>query len=166
MGIFGDLYRYNQWANAKVFGVCRDLDPGLLTAAAPGTTGSIDDTLKHLVGVEGVYLILLRDQSLGPRDGRESYFAHDVGWFAERAAQIGDGYLALLPNLDDARLDSALAVPWFDFPITKRDGLHQVLSHSAQHRAQVLSVLGARGLAVPNLDYIFMIQERRQPGSG
>ena len=159
-GIFGDLYRYNRWANAKVFGVCRDLDPGLLVAAAPGSTGSIDDTLKHLVEVEDVYLAMLQDLPLGPRDAQENYFAHEVAWFAERAAQIGDAYLALLPNFDDTRLDSTLAVPWFDFPLTKRDGLFQVLSHSAQHRAQVFSVLGARGMTVPDLDYILMLKER------
>jgi uncharacterized damage-inducible protein DinB len=163
MGIFGDLYQYNRWANAKVFGVCRDLDSGVLTAAAPGSTGSLDHTLKHLVSVEDAYLAMLQDQRLEPRETMASYFAHDVAWFAERAAQIGDAYLALLPTFDDTRLDSALAVPWFDFPLTKRDGLFQVLSHSSQHRSQVFSVLGAGGLTVPDLDYVEMLKQRLLP---
>ena len=54
-----------------------------------------------------------------------------------------------------------LRVPWFDFPVTGEEGLCQVLTHSCEHRAQVLSVLGARGLDVPGLDYVVMLAEAR-----
>jgi uncharacterized damage-inducible protein DinB len=37
-----------------------------------------------------------------------------------------------------------------------REGLIQVLTHSAQHRAQVLSTLGERGRQVPDMDYVVM----------
>src|SRR5713226_928538 len=159
--VFADFYRYNRWANGKVFAVCGGVDPATLTAQAQGTTGTIEDTLKHLVGVEEVYLLMLQDIPLGPPESRDSYFAHDVAWFAERAGQLGDGYQELLPKLDDTALGSTLRVPWFDVALTKRDGLFQVLAHSSQHRAQVLSVLGAQGIAVPDVDYILMLEEER-----
>jgi uncharacterized damage-inducible protein DinB len=157
---FDDLFRYHRWANAEVFATCRGLDPRILDEDAPGTHGSIASTLKHLVGVEDVYLLMLEDQPLDARNSREAYLAHDLGWFADRSRQVSDGYLALVSRLDAAALASPLKVPWFDFALTKRDGLHQVLTHSAQHRAQVLSVLGARGHAVPSLDYVRMVAEQ------
>jgi uncharacterized damage-inducible protein DinB len=43
--------------------------------------------------------------------------------------------------------------------VTVRDGLLQVLSHSAQHRSQVLSWLSSQGVETPDLDYVLMLQE-------
>jgi hypothetical protein len=49
--------------------------------------------------------------------------------------------------------------------LTKHDGLLQVLSHSAQHRAQVFSVLGQRGIDVPDLDYVLFVKSTRSRGA-
>ncbi|HZS91937.1 MAG TPA: DinB family protein [Chloroflexota bacterium] len=157
MRILTDLYRYNNWANARVFAACAALDAALLREEAPGTHGTIEGTLKHLVGVEAAYLLMLQGLPLDQGDGQEAYFAQELAWFAEHATQVGAGYLQLLADQGDALLDRDLAVPWFDFALTASDGLLQVLSHSAQHRAQVLSALGARDFEVPNIDYVFMV---------
>ncbi len=111
-----DLYAYNAWANVRVFAACRDADGAQLAAAAPGTFGSIHETLTHMVGVE---------------NAAESFY------------------------------DEPLHVPWFDFPLTRHDGFLQVVSHSAQHRAQVFSVLGERRQQVPDLDYVLFVQSQR-----
>ena len=160
-----DLYAYNAWANAQVFAVCRDVDQARLDEDAPGTYGSLTETLKHMVSVESAYLQMLRDKPLGTSETRQEFFAHDVEWFAETAARVGQMYIGLLGNASDAFYDEPLNVPWFDFALSKHDGLLQVLSHSAQHRAQVFSVLGQRGVAVPDLDYVLFVQ-RRQRGEG
>ena len=155
-----DLYAYNAWANAQVFAACRDLDEARLQVPAPGTFDSIAATLSHLVGVEDAYLYMLRGESperMGPRD---AYHAHDLPWFAARAAQLGGEYDALLAGADAAFYGLALDVPWFDFSLTRHDGLLQVLSHSAQHRAQVFSVLGQRGHEVPDLDYVLFVESK------
>ncbi|MGH2457769.1 MAG: DinB family protein [Chloroflexota bacterium] len=117
-----DLFRYNQWANERVFGVCERLDPALHTETAAGANGSIENTLSHLMGVEDAYLAMIRGQPL--------------------------------------------SVPWIKAPLTARDGLLQVLTHSGQHRAQVFSVLGARGIDVPGLDYVMMLEETKGAGWG
>jgi uncharacterized damage-inducible protein DinB len=153
------LYAYNAWANARVFAVCTGLDQTQLVERAPGTIGTIEETLKHMVSVEDVYARMLRG---APADGgqREAYFAHDVSWFADRAAQLGRDYRDLLAQAGATLYDEPLVVSWFDFALTKHDGLLQVLSHSAQHRAQVFSVLGERGLDVPDLDYVLFVESR------
>jgi len=157
MSILADFYRYNAWANARVFAACAGQDAAALRQDAGGTLGSIEQTLKHLVGVEDVYLLMLQGQAPGQGEEREAYVAHDLAWFAQRTAQIGAGYQRLLAAQSEALLERALVVPWFDVPLTSRDGLLQVLSHSAQHRAQVLSTLGAQGVETPNIDYVFMV---------
>jgi len=67
-----DLYAYSAWANARVFAACRDADGAQLAAAAPGTFGSIHETLTHMVGVENAYLHMLRGETpaaaMGPRE--------------------------------------------------------------------------------------------------
>lgn len=163
MRTLADLYAYNTWANAQVFAVCRDLDQARLDENAPGTHGTLTDTLQHLVQVETAYALMLRDEPLPPREARDEFFKHDLAWYAETTARAGQMYAELLANAGDTWYDEPLHVPWFDFALTKHDGLLQVLSHSAQHRAQVFSVLGQRGIEVPDLDYVLFVQSK-QPG--
>ena len=155
------LFRYNAWANARVFDVCLGLPSALLDEEARGTSGTLARTLKHLVGVEDAYLALLRGQGAEVLGSREEYLAHEVAWFANRSAELGAAYLAWLASGDRQALERDLRVPWFDFPVSGQDGLLQVLTHSCEHRAQVLSVLGASGLDVPSLDYVVMLAEAR-----
>jgi uncharacterized damage-inducible protein DinB len=45
-------FRHNSWATLRLLDFCRDIDPSLLDATAPGTYGPVKDTLAHLVGEE------------------------------------------------------------------------------------------------------------------
>jgi len=159
------LVRYNAWANRRVFDLCASVETERLRETDGGSLGSIEQTLKHMVGVEDVYLEMLRGREPGGGGGsREEYFAHDVPWFRARSEEVADGYEALLDGRDEAWLEGTMRVPWFDFPMTLRDGLLQALMHSAQHRAQVFSVLGAQGVAVPDVDYVLMVGEKGGTG--
>jgi uncharacterized damage-inducible protein DinB len=155
------LFAYNAWANARVFAVCRAIDKQRLQEAAPGTYGTIAKTLQHLVVVEDAYVHMLRGDSLERIESRED---HALSWFADRSAQLGQEYLDLLASAGESFYADALTVPWFDFKLTKHDGLLQVLSHSAQHRAQVFSIVGARGEEVPDLDYVLYVEESAATG--
>ena len=156
-----DLFAYNGWANAQVFAICRDVDHARLEATAPGTFGSIEETLKHLVGVEDVYLFLLRDGPIDHAGGQAEHFARPRDWFANRATELAAGYAELLARVDPGFFDEQLRVAWIDVPLTRHDGLLQVLQHSAQHRAQVLSALGGHGVTVPDVDYVFYLGANR-----
>jgi uncharacterized damage-inducible protein DinB len=95
-----------------------------------------------------------------PED-RETFHAHDLGWFREHVQDLGRGFIGLLESASAETLRRDLRVPWFNFELTVRDGLLQVLSHSAQHRSQVLSWLSASGVSTPDLDYVLMLREKR-----
>lgn len=155
-----DLYAYNTWANEQVFDVCRGIDQAQMDAAAPGTVGSITQTLAHMMGVEAAYILMLRGEMDALSRMREEARSLTFRDWAQRAAQLGQEYGALLESADAAFLDQPLRVPWFDFALTKHDGLLQVLEHSAQHRAQVFSVLGERGVKVPDLDFVLFVRSK------
>ena len=150
------LFAYHAWANARVFNTCRAVDQQRLDEQAPGTYGTLAKTLQHLVVVEDAYAHMLRGDSLEHVESRNE---HDLEWLAERSARLGQEYQDILARADESFYHSPLNVPWFDFPLTKHDGLLQALSHSAQHRAQTLSVLGAHGVEVPDLDYVLYVEE-------
>jgi uncharacterized damage-inducible protein DinB len=156
-----EFYRHNGWANGRTFDLCEQAADGLFTEEAKGTRGTLDETIKHMVAVEAIYLSLVQGEDVS-RDlaDRDEYFARDRSWFVGRGRELSDQYLALLGQKDSGWLDSPLHVPWFDFPMIVHDGLIQVLSHSAQHRAQILSVLGEHGVQVPDLDYVLMLREQ------
>ncbi len=151
------LARYNAWANERVFNVRAAASADQLSEDEKGTYGSLAETLAHLVEVEEIYLIMLQDQDVSQVTDDESYMEHDTNWFSRRSAELGAAYHSLLEARENDWLDEQFTVPWFGFPISRRDGLIQVWMHSAQHRAQVLSVLGSHGVDVPDVDYIFML---------
>lgn len=153
------LFRYNDWANRRVFKVVADLDKQQVEADARGTIGTIEETLKHLVGVEEIYLAMSQGRDLSEPGQRETYFRHDLAWFRERAAELGAGYSELVAGIDERTLERELPVPWIAARLTVHDGLLQVLNHSAQHQAQIFSTLGERGETVPALDYVLMLSE-------
>lgn len=154
-----DLYRHNTWANAKTFDVVLGLPAEQLSIAAPGTQGTLHSTLGHLVRVEDGYLRLLDRSPRETLELPEVYQQHDVAWFAARAGELGQAYLELLHRMPSADYQRDLEIPWFDFRITAYDGLLQVLTHSAQHRSQVLAAISARGIQTPDLDYVLMLGE-------
>lgn len=156
-----ELFRHNAWANARVFDLAVGLDSSLVDDAAPGTRDTVRGTLAHLVRVEDAYLAMTerRDRaSLGPQD---AYMARGLDWFSNRIRELGAAYALLLESDPPVALEFDLAIPWFKFPVSAREGLRQVLTHSAQHRSQVLSWLSAKGIQTPDLDYVLMLQEQR-----
>lgn len=156
------LFHYNTWANAKVFDLAAQQDPHMVTSRAPGTRDTVTVTLAHLASVEYAYLGMLEERPSSSRDEVMRWAAHDLAWFPGQMRQIGASFVRLLESSTDESLAAPLSVPWFDFALTRREGLIQVLSHSAQHRSQVLSWLSAQGVRTPDLDYVVLMREARE----
>lgn len=159
-------FQHNAWANQRVLDVVVGLEGTMVSDEAKGTFGSIEETIKHMVGVEDVYLLLIQKLDMATHGSQEAYHAHDLEWFRQRSADLGTDYARLLASADGEFLESELAIPWISVPLTVREGLIQVLSHSAQHRAQILSTLGDRGQQVPHVDYVVMRMEAQPAGIG
>jgi uncharacterized damage-inducible protein DinB len=136
------------------------VDARLLEAKAPGTRGTVKGTLTHLARVEDLYLTMIQGKSRASVESYEDYEAHGLAWMRRHLQAIAEGFVRAIesatPETLARRLDIALKAP-----VTARDGLLQVLTHSSQHRSQVLSWLSAQGIATPDLDYVLMLGEQR-----
>ena len=141
------VLRHNTWANAALIGFCRGLEPAThSSAASPGTYGTIERTLQHLVGAEQWYTQLLTGELLGPRLRRDGPPpAIDV--LAQVAARTGERILAVAETDDPAR------------PVDMNEGrkstvgviLAQLVHHGNEHRTQITTILGANGIEPPPL---------------
>ena len=156
-----DLFRHNAWANAKVYGLAAALGDRVIVAEAPGTQGTVHSTLAHLARVERGYLAMIEQRPRESLEPREVYVAHDLAWFVDEITEVGSAYLAAIQASTPESLQRDLSIPWFAFPVSAREGLLQVLTHSAQHRSQVLSWLASQGVETPDLDYVVMLGELR-----
>ena len=161
-----ELFRHNAWANASVFDLVVGLDRSLVEGEAPGTRDTVPGTLAHLVRVEDAYLAMTERRDRGSLGSDDDYMAHELDWFSTRIREVGAAYLHLLESSSPEALQFDLGIPWFNFPVSAREGLRQILTHSAQHRSQVLSWLSAKGIHTPDLDYVLMLQEERSNQSG
>jgi uncharacterized damage-inducible protein DinB len=153
-----DLYRHNAWANDKVFAVAEQQDAAKLEAEAPGTRDTVRGTLAHLVRVEELYLALIEGKPRASVEPLEAFMAHDLAWMRRRLHELGGAYVRAIESATPESLSLRLEIA-VKAPVTARDGLLQVLTHSSQHRSQVLSWLSAQGVVTPDLDYLLMLGE-------
>lgn len=139
-----ELYRQKTWATLQLIDLLRGLPEDLLDATHPGTYGSIRSTLRHLVANDANYYAFVTQQPPLPPLSQEptlDEFAAQV----ERLAPMWEALLddAELPGreLSGPRGTALAAMP-----------LAQSIHHGDVHRTQILSILGARGVTVPDLD--------------
>jgi uncharacterized damage-inducible protein DinB len=140
-----ELYRHKTWATLRLIEHCQDLDDEHLDATIPGTFGTIRDTLRHLVASEeGYYWTVTRERVSEPLPDGPVPLAE----LADRIRRLGKRWEILAQDTN--------------FPsreVTTRDGwrtivavpMAQAIHHADDHRSHILSILGARGLDVPEL---------------
>ena len=156
-GTLLELYRHKTWATLRLIELCQGLEDEQLDATIPGTYGTIRETLRHLVeSEEGYYSILTRER-FSTRQEAEAFIPPDplpdvpvpLEELADRIRRLGPRWETLAPDEE---------LPGRE--VTSRDGwrfpgwvpLAQAIHHADDHRSHVLSILGARGLEVPELD--------------
>lgn len=126
----------------------------------PGTYGSIHQTLQHIVAGEQGYLRALTGEPapLGPLSSDDLRPLADLMARAEANAARADDALA-----SDA--DPVRAITHSDGSVSNAAVvIAQLIHHGSDHRAQVGTILGAHGVAAPELgvwEYAFAIGDLR-----
>ncbi len=146
--LLGDAFAHHLWATERLIDACAELTPEQLETPAPGTFGSIIDTLRHLVAADSWYL---------------SFFASGIAVLDEEAetslaelrslmTSTGTRWKALLAGELDPDADVVeLGDGWeFHAPIGVR--LAQVTHHGTDHRSQVCTALSSLGHTPPEID--------------
>jgi len=143
-----DTFRHNSWATLRLLEFCRDIDPALLDATAPGIEGTVGEMLAHIVGWEEVLAGVVEGGSpAGPPGGFSTLddLQERGRWLAERWER------SITPELHPERLVEA------DIGGGRRlvrlgTVLAQVVHHGNHHRSQVCTVLSTVHLVPPALD--------------
>jgi uncharacterized damage-inducible protein DinB len=138
-----ELYRHKTWATLRLIEYCQGLADEHLDATIPGTFGTIRETLRHLVEAEEGYLgTVTRERSPDLLPDRPV----TLDDLARRIRRLGPRWEALAQDPDVASREVTTSDGW---RMPAAVPLAQVIHHADDHRSHVLSILGARGLDVP-----------------
>jgi uncharacterized damage-inducible protein DinB len=152
------LHRYRIWSHEQLLAACRGLSPEQLHAPFAIGQGSVWSSLVHLLAADSLWLDAFegRPQTPVPRDSDfESLDALAREW-----ARVDQRWLALLANIDGARLDRTVTRADLRNQLLRIDGLDahlQVCTHAAYTAAQVINMLRHLGIEpLPNCMLVAM----------
>ncbi|HEX9091157.1 MAG TPA: DinB family protein [Anaerolineales bacterium] len=144
-----ELILYNNWANAKVLAACQELTADQMAATAPGTYGSIRNTLGHIIRAEADYVGRMTGER--PQPAFEWKDEPDLADVATFAAQVGE-----------TLLDTVQRIPPTYLVHEEEDGetldyharllFIQVINHGIEHRTNITTIISGLGLTAPEVD--------------
>lgn len=150
-----ELYRHKTWATLRLIEFCRGLPDEHLDATIPGTFGTIRETLRHLVGAEEGYFSILTRKHLSDPLPDGVVKLDDMPDGPIPLDELADRIRRLAPRWELLARDTALP----GREVTSSDGwrfpgfvaMAQAIHHADDHRSHILSILGARGIELPDL---------------
>lgn len=141
-----ELVRHKTWATRKLIALCKSVDPALIDATTPGTYGTIRSTLVHLVNADRNYFRRLCGEQPWDRMDEQNT---DLATVADRFNEIETKWESLAA--DASLADRDLQYPKGEL-VKAAAVFAQSIHHGDVHRAHVLTILGSRGIQVPELD--------------
>lgn len=147
--VLKDAFGHHVWATLRLIDVCLALEPNQLASAAPGTYGSILDTMRHLVGSDGWYLYRMTGD-------RTFVFDDERAELAELRAEMrrhGEAWPKVIAGDHDP--DAVVVARHDDGSETHASAgirLAQALHHGTDHRSQVCTALTSLGMEPPAID--------------
>jgi uncharacterized damage-inducible protein DinB len=147
-----DVFRHHAWATLELIDYCDQLTPEQRAETVPGTRGGILDTLRHIVRADYGYKRRFGVHSkpeLQETDLRTLEVMRRV--FAEEA-ELWQSLLGRLADFDiTIEAEPWEDPPWPEAPHAQSLLLIQAIHHGNEHRAQICTILGSKGLDVPGL---------------
>lgn len=143
-----DPFRHNSWATIRLLRFCRDLQSSALDRSAPGTYGTIRQTLAHLVGSEERLALIV--EGTPRREGPDVFTSLDD--LIQRQAILAERWDRLLDP--PPHPERPVEIPEGQRRRLVRLGtvLAQVVAHGNEHRTHVCTVLGTYGIDPPAID--------------
>lgn len=146
---FLEFFRYNNWANAQIIAACQKLTAEQLATTAPGTYGTIRDTLAHIIRAEASYVgRMTGDRPQPPFKWEDQPALADISIYAGQVA--------------GALLDAVQRIPSTSIVHEEANGLFidyqarllflQVVNHGIEHRTNITTILSGLGLQAPTVD--------------
>jgi uncharacterized damage-inducible protein DinB len=148
--LLADAFQHHAWATLRLLDACHDLTQEQLSATAPGTYGSIVDTLRHLVGADSSYLWVLAGgpepvdaeaERLDLAALREEMERNGPRWQAYLGHDLDPGQIIVRRRDDGSETRTPLGIR-----------LAQVVHHGTDHRSHVATILTTLGIEPPAMD--------------
>ena len=152
------LYKYNQWANARILTAAASVTQEQYLAPAPFPHGGLRGTLVHALSAEWIWRTRWEGSSptsLLKAEDFPTFEALRTRWLDEEK-QLMD----FINAVTDERLNHT-----FDYKNTSRKPLTKVLwqamahlvNHGTQHRAEAAAILTDLGHSPGDLDLIYFL---------
>jgi len=141
---------YDNWATEVLVGFCAALPPEQRALTTPGTMGSIESTIIHLVGAKERYAAALRGTP-PPDDAVRETTTTDLGQVVLRAKKLGEWFTGFATGeLDLEKVIERRLADGTTQRVPAGILLAQHLHHGNEHRAQLGSIFGAHGIEPPH----------------
>ncbi len=141
---------YDNWATEKLAEFCAALPPAQRALTTPGTMGTVEATLIHLVGAKERYAAALRGTPV-PDDGVRETTTKDLGQIVARALELSKWFSAYAKGPID--IEGIITRRGADGATQQMPAgilIAQFLHHGNEHRAQLGSIFGANGIEPPH----------------
>jgi uncharacterized damage-inducible protein DinB len=153
-GVLLEVFRYKTWATLRLIEYCQDLADEHLDATIPGTYGTIRETLRHLVESDQGYLSILTRERFPSKEAAAAFVPADplppgpipLNELADRVRRLAPRWEALAQNANLAAREVTTTDGWL---VPASVPMAQALHHAGDHRSHIMSILGARGLKLP-----------------
>lgn len=154
------LYKYNQWANAKILHVASRVTPELYLAPASFPHGGLRGTLVHALSAEWIWRS--RWQGTSPRTLLRPDEFPTMESLSARWREEEKKLMQFVDELTDERLNQP-----FDYTSTKGIPFTQILwmamahvvNHGTQHRTEAAAMLTEFGHSPGDIDLIYFLSE-------
>ena len=145
--------RHEVWADLELLRFCERLAPEQLRWTVPGTYGAIHNTLQHIVRAQRGYLGRLTGDpgtDVVPADSERLLGIDDL---IAKERVVGERIERLLgQDFDPTRVITLKRGDVAQGTATAGVILAQFIHHGSDHRAHIGTILGAHGVAPPDLD--------------
>ena len=144
------LIDYDNWATERVADFCAKLTPEQRALTTPGTMGTVDATLIHLVAAKERYASALSGTPV-PEDGVRETTTKDLSQVVARAKKLSEWFRAFgKRELDLDKVIERHGADGSTMHLPLGILIAQFLHHGNEHRAQLGSIFGANGIEPPH----------------
>ena len=152
------LYRYSAWANGRILDTAAGLGPGQLTEGAGASSGSVRDTLVHIMYAQWVWLqrwkgvsprTILRPDDFPDLDAIRAHWTPLERETHDFVEGLGEDELARAIHYTDTEGEQ------WAYPLWQML-MHQV-NHATQHRSEAAVLLTQMGRSPGDLDLLIYV---------
>lgn len=153
------LYRYNAWANRRLFDAASGLTSDQLTQDLGGSFPTVRAVIAHMVLTEWVWL--QRWIGVNP-PGPPAWAAADLPDLVANLSELEKQRSEFLAGLSETALSSRIDFTYLSGAPGShelQDLLIHVVNHGTFHRGQLTSMIRQLGVAPPSTDFVLFRAE-------